>query len=194
VSFKAVQEFIKKCTTCQKVRLLEGPAHTPIIRHLKPPHSRAVVGMDTLTISPRDEFGNLYCDTIVNQFDHFFFGRPKSRSHDAESSAASLLQYISLYGLFDTLITDPGSDFTSDVMLHLSRYLGYAHKISLVDRHESNGCESTNAQILRHLRAICNDERLRHRWSDPKVWSFISFIGTYQSWQKPCFFFKKILF
>jgi len=175
VTFKAVQEFIKKCPTCQKVRLLEGPAHNPVIRHLKPTHPRAVVGMDTLTISPRDDFGNLYCDSIVNHFDHFFFGRPKA-SHDAESTAESLLQYISLYGLFDTLITDPGSDFTSDVMAHLSRFLGYAHKFSLVDRHESNGCEQSHKQLLRHLRAICYDERLRHCWSSPKVFCFVSYL------------------
>ena len=175
VTFKAVQEFIKKCPTCQKVRLLQGPAHNPVIRHLKPTHPRAVIGMDTLTISPRDELGNLYCDSIVNHFDHFFFGRPKS-THDAESTAESLLQYVSLYGLFDTLMTDPGSDFTSDVMAHLSRFLGYAHKFSLVDRHESNGCEQSNSQVLRHLRAICNDERLRHRWSSPKVFCFVSYI------------------
>ena len=175
VSFKAVQEFIKKCPTCQKVRLLQGPAHNPVIRHLKPTHPRAVVGMDTVTISPKDEFGNLYCDSIVNHFDHFFFGRPKA-THDAESTAESLLQYISLYGLFDTLITDPGSDFTSDVMSHLSRFLGYAHKFSLVDRHESNGCEQSHSQLLRHLRAICNDERLRHCWSSPKVFCFVTYL------------------
>ena len=175
VTFKSVQEFIQRCPTCQKVRLLQGPAHNPIIRHLKPTHPRAVVGMDTVTISPRDELGNLYCDSIVNHFDHFFFGRPKA-SHDAESTAESLLQYISLYGLFDTLMTDPGSDFTSEVMAHLSRFLGYAHKFSLVDRHESNGCEQSHSQLLRHLRAICNDERLRHCWSSPKVFCFVSFI------------------
>ena len=53
VTFKAVQEYyLQKCPTCQRFRLLQGPAHTPVIRHLKPTHPR--VGMDTVTISPRD--------------------------------------------------------------------------------------------------------------------------------------------
>ena len=175
ISFKTVQEYVKSCPTCQKVRLLTGPAHTPMIRHLKVPHPRSTVGMDTITISPRDELGNLYCDSIVNHFTGLFFGRPKPK-HDAESAAESLLQYISLYGLFDTLITDPGSDYTSDIITHLQRYLGYAHRFSLVDRHESNGVEPSHKQLLRHLRAICNDERVRHKWSSPQVFPFVVYL------------------
>ena len=96
ISFKTVQDYVRSCPTCQKVRLLAGPAHTPMVRHLKVPGPRAAVGMDTITISPRDDFGNLYCDSIVNHFTGMFFGRPKA-THDAESAAESLLQYISIY-------------------------------------------------------------------------------------------------
>jgi hypothetical protein len=175
ISFKTVQEYVKACPTCQKVRLLTGPTHTPMIRHLKVPHPRSAVGMDTITISPRDELGNLYCDSIVNHFTGLFFGKPKA-NHDAESAAESLLQYISLYGLFDTLYTDPGSDYTSEIITHLRQFLGYAHKFSLVDRHESNGVEQSHKQLLRHLRAICNDERIRHRWSSPTVFPFVCYL------------------
>ena len=42
-----------------------------VVRHLKPEHSRSVVGYDTLEVSPRDKFGNLYLDVIVNQFTKF---------------------------------------------------------------------------------------------------------------------------
>jgi hypothetical protein len=172
ITFKLVQEFVRSCATCQKVRLLTGPSHTPIIRHLKVPHPRATIGMDTITISPRDELGNLYVDSIVNHFTGLFFGRPKA-TKDAESTAESLLQYISIYGLFDVLMTDPGSDYTSEVIMHLTRYLGFAHRFSLVDRHESNGVEQSHKQLLRHLTAICNDERIRHRWSSPQVFPWV---------------------
>ena len=175
ITFKTVQEYVKSCPTCQKVRLLTGPSHTPMVRHLKVPHPRAAVGMDTITISPRDELGNLYCDSIVNHFTGLFFGRPKGK-HDAESAAESLLQYISLYGLFDTIYTDPGSDYTSDIITHLRQYLGYAHRFSLVDRHESNGVEPSHKELLRHLIAICNDKRIRHRWSSPRVFPFVCYL------------------
>ena len=33
--------------------------------------------------------------------------------------------------------------------------------------HESNGVERTNQEILKLLRTLVNDERIRHQWSKP---------------------------
>jgi hypothetical protein len=38
----------------------------PVIRHLMPPHHHGSIGFDTIEVSPRDKFGNLYIDIIVN--------------------------------------------------------------------------------------------------------------------------------
>ena len=46
-------------------------------------------------------------------------------------------------------------------MEDLNKYLGYTeHRVSLVDRHTSNGVEGTKGQILRHIRALCMEERV----------------------------------
>ena len=68
ISFKTVQEFVECCAVCLKTRL--GMANTipPIVRHLKVPYKHSTVGMDTLTISPRDKYGNLYLTVVVNWF------------------------------------------------------------------------------------------------------------------------------
>jgi len=48
--------------------------------------------------------------------------------------------------------------------------------ISLVDRHESNGVEGTNKQILRHLRTLMHDLRVPKKWSDPTILSLVLFL------------------
>jgi len=53
--------------------------------------------------------------------------------------------------------------------------MGIRRVISLVDRHESNGVEGTNKQILRHLRTLVHDLRVPKEWSDPTILSLVLF-------------------
>ena len=61
----------------------------------------------------------------------------------------------------------------SQVVLQLKTWLGIKHVVSLVDRHESNGVEGTNTQLLRHT--LAHDERVANRWSDPTVHCLVVF-------------------
>ena len=44
-----------------------------------------------------------------------------------------------------------------------------------MDRHESNGVEGTNKQILRHLRTLVHDLRVPKKWSNPTILSLVLF-------------------
>ena len=105
---------------CQKYRLGLTDKLAPVIRHLKPPHHRSVIGCDTLEVSPRDKFGNLYIDIIVNHTTKLvkLYAKPEKT---AVSTATALFQFMCAYGLFDVLMTDPGSDFKSEVVAHLTK-------------------------------------------------------------------------
>ena len=141
----------------------------PLVRHLKPEHNRSVVGYDTLEVSPRDKFGNLYLYVIVNHFTKFVNLYPKQDKNAISTTALSLFQYFCAKGICDVLMTDPGSDLKSEVIAHLIRYSGMDHRISLVDRHESNGVEGTNKQTLRHLRVLTQEENIKSEWSSPSI-------------------------
>ena len=47
---------------------------------------------------------------------------------------------------------------------------------SLVDRHESNGVEVANKQILRHVKTLICDKRIKERWSSPSVIGWVTYI------------------
>ena len=113
-------ELVAACIICQKYRLGMVDNLKPVICHLKPPHHRSVIGCDTLEVSPRDKFGNLYIDIIVNHSTKLAKLHAKP-AKSAISTATTLYQFMSAHGLFDVIVTDPGSDFKSEVVGHLIR-------------------------------------------------------------------------
>jgi hypothetical protein len=68
IPYKAVNDFVACSPICQKDRLDMAPLDTlpEVMCHDKVPHARHTVGVDVLTITSRDQFGNLtYLEVIV---------------------------------------------------------------------------------------------------------------------------------
>ena len=138
----------------------------PLTKHLKVDYPRKRLGYDTLTVTPESTDGYKYLDVMVDLFSHHVQIYPR-KSHDAISLAQNMFIYYTTWGIYDEIITDPGSDILSDAVTTLNKWLGIKHVISLVGRHQSNGVEGTNKQILRHLRTLVHDERSLKNWSQP---------------------------
>ena len=64
-----------------------------------------------------------------------------AKDYEAETLATKLFLHYCTYGTFDEIAMDPGSANCSEVVQRLNELLGVKAKISLVGRHESNGCE-----------------------------------------------------
>jgi hypothetical protein len=97
-------------------------------------------------------------------------------NEEAITIARCAFLFITTYGKFRGFATDPGSCFTSAVVAQLNTWLGMSHKLSLVDRHESNGVEQTNRSILKHLTALVVSERASTFWDEPEYMATVKHI------------------
>jgi len=174
ISLSQVREFKERCPVCQKTEDYMSVQLVPVTRHLKTSDPGKVVGMDYLTVCP-DRFGNVGAHILRDHFTKLIYIHP-TRNHDAESAALAIFLYCVIYGGFDILMTDPGSDYMSQAVEQVNKWFGIHHRVSLVDRHESNGVEGANKQALRHLSKLFMTERIKEEWSSPHNVGWASFI------------------
>ena len=174
IPYRLVEDFVSTCPICQKDRIGMTEGIQPLVRHIKPPHQRSRIGVDRLTITPTDKYGNTCAVVIVEHFTKHVGVYP-SPDYTALTIATALFQYFCTFGLFEELWSDPGSDIMSEVVSQLNSWFGIRHVVSLVDRHESNGVEGSNKQILRHLKALTHESRMVNKWSDPTVLPLVVF-------------------
>jgi len=162
---KDIVEFVASCAVCQKVRLGQGDMnealHTTIVH--APFQS---VSVDLIGPLPADDAGNKYVMTMVDDFSRFVELEP-CRDPSAESGARCLVKLFARYGLFKELRTDPGSQFTANLVAKLMELLGVEHRFAPAQTPKAMGrVERTNQETMRHARALVFEVAKRARWSD----------------------------
>ena len=158
-----VKEFIDKCPVCQKLSTLKVPiqAHTFTTATYEP-HQR--LNMDTIGPFPDDEDGYCYILVIIDTFTRWIELFP-IKSTTAAETAQILLQHFGRFGQAQEIQHDNGSQFVNSIIAELSLLLGIDQKRTLAYSSEENAIvERANKEVLRHLRAILMDRKVKEQW------------------------------
>lgn len=173
ISMDTISEFISTCASCQKYRLGMNDSIAAPTRVLSSEH-RHTCGYDLLYVTP-DADGNKYIH-VIKLLPSRVVGLYPTKELTAESFALNLFQFFLTYGVVDVLVTDPGKNINAEVTKLLLEWFGVRLKMSLVNRHQSNGVERTHREVLKFLSMLVGDERISNHWSKPQVLGVIQFI------------------
>ena len=147
--FKDVADVCRTCAECQKTapgRKLRAPlVPLPIIEE---PFQR--IAMDIVGPLPRSRAGNKYILVVCDYATRYPEAIPL-RSIDAEHVAEELLKIFARIGVPEEILTDQGSNFTSQLLAELYRFL-HVHPIRTTPYHpQTDGLVERFNQTLKSM-------------------------------------------
>lgn len=161
---RQIQQFIDDCVTCQKHRQEQrdmNPALASTLRY----EPFECVAFDTMGPFEEDVDGNKYIIVGIDLFTRTVELTAR-KDATAKSAAASILEWTGRYGAPREIQSDNGTQFVNSTIEELLKFIQSTHRLTLPYRPQANGVvERSNREILKHLRAIVFDNRLKSQWS-----------------------------
>ena len=112
-SNKIIKEYVQQCESCQKIKITKGPLAP--MKPLKPTRPRELVTADVTGPLPVSSKQNQYilvvCDHFTKLVKYYAM-----KSQKADVVAKNLINYFMTYGIPDSILSDQGTNFMSNVL------------------------------------------------------------------------------
>lgn len=156
---KDVEDFVKKCESCQKNKLYRK-SKLPMVITDTPTKPMEKCSLDIVGPLPKTANGHLYLLTFQDLFTKFSIAIPL-RAIDSETIARKFVKYIILkYGLMETILTDQGSNFLSLLFKNICKIFKIKKIQTSAYHPESNGCiERFHRTLKEYLRHFINNNQ-----------------------------------
>lgn len=156
---KDIQQFVRSCLACQqsKVSLHE---RTPVHDFQIPSTRFANIHVDIVGPLPISE-GFSYLFTVIDRFTRFPAAYPMKTQTTSEC-VTRLLEWIALFGMPETIVSDRGGQFESELWNAVIEILGIKHNRTTSYHPQSNGMiERVHRSLKDSLRCLISDD---HAW------------------------------
>ena len=171
---KDVTHFCKSCDACQR----EGkgkkipPAPLVSVPLISDPWSRIAIDIvGPLPVCPKS--GNRFILTCMDLASHYPEAIPL-KQHTAEEVANALAQIFSRYGFPEEILSDQGTEFTSELMQHFVYQFGITQIRCSPYHPETNGsCERFHRTLKSMIRSMVED--FNGSWDECLPWALFAY-------------------
>lgn len=159
-----VDKFVKQCPVCQKEDCRTFPVGvTPFTLATYKAMQR--LQLDSIGPLPATEEGFSHILVFIDTFTRWVMLFP-TESTSAKECMRALIQHIGIFGVPAEVVTDGGSQLLNTTVKETLTLLEVEHHVNVAYSSEENGIvERANKEVMRHLRAICFDQRRGADWA-----------------------------
>lgn len=163
---KTTYEYVTKCTVCRQIKSSNENTRTPTGEYQDPIYPGRVLSVDLVGPLPASKIHkHMWIITCVDAFSQYLFAKACVKA--TASVIADFLEKEVFYR-FDTphkMITDNGSQFTSDFFTKFLQSHNVIHQTTPVYHSQANMVEATNKCIKTMLKSQLLDKASHVDWS-----------------------------
>lgn len=155
---KLVDEYIAKCDSCQRQKLVRVRAkETPVVPQT-PTEPNEKIAMDIIGPMPKTKNGNRYFLSIHDDLTKYLILVPLKTQRTETMIQALLDHYIYIFSAPKTILTDQGQNFISHLMVKFEEAFKIKHIKTTSFHPQSNGSlERTHATVKDMLRTSLHE-------------------------------------
>lgn len=154
-----IKEYINKCHSCQLNKSSAQNAKAPmqIATTSERPFQR--ISIDIVGPLPITETGNRFAVTMQDDLTKYSFARP-CPNHESKTIANILIEFITIFGIPESILSDNGTDFTSNLIKEVNNIFKIRHVFTSLYHPQSNGSlERSHHTLKEYLRDYLNSNQ-----------------------------------
>ena len=163
-----VQDFIRKCKSCQEQKLVRAKTRQPMIITDTPLEPFDKLALDTVGPLPETPAGNRYILTMQDSLTKYCIAVAVPNIRATTIADAFARHFISIFGTPRSILTDKGTSFVGKIMTHLAEIFKIKQLTTSGYRPQTNGSLERSHIVL--------TEYLKHYMESHEEWDiFIPF-------------------
>lgn len=164
-----IENFIKTCDVCQRNKKIN--IKTPMVITSTANDFAEAIACDIMGPYPITKNNNRYILTVQDELTKFVQAYPISEI-SAETCAIHLIKYFSIFGFPNTILTDQGTNFMSNLLKEINKILQIKHKITSPYHPQTNGSlERTHASIKSFIKSYVGN--------NPETWDEYVYLASH---------------
>ena len=159
---REIEDWIRKCVSCQRQKLVRVKNRQPMVITDTPPEALFKVALDTVGPLPVTPEVNKYVLTMQDCFSKYCLAVPMPDKSASTVADAYARNFIAIHGTPKVILTDCGGEYNNKILRHLNDLFKIRMDMTSGYHPQSNGALERSHQVL--------TDYLKHYVEDYEDW------------------------